>query len=276
MTIQTLLLEGAPAVRLHGPAGDTVTVLLRGAQVVSWVDAGGVERLYRSPLSPLRGPQAVRAGVPVIFPQFAARGPLVRHGFARLRNWALLPSNTPTQTPHVALQLHNAVGDDPLWPHACRCTLTVGLWDQALDMALHVENTGTTAFAFQAALHTYLAVDDVTRAQLTGVLPDDAPLGLQNPIDRVFEAVATPLQLRTPQHALQLVHRGFRDAVVWNPGPAAALADLPQNGYRQFVCVEAAQLTPVQLAPGAHWEGSQTVVCEAAAEAAAPAHATPS
>jgi glucose-6-phosphate 1-epimerase len=256
MNCQTLLIDDAPAVRLQGPTGDSVTVLLRGAQVISWVDASGVERLYCSPTSPLKGPQAVRGGVPVIFPQFSGRGPLMRHGFARMRGWTLLPGNASTPEPRVSLQLHNAVGDDPQWPHACVCTLTVSLLPHGLRMALTIENTGTTSFPFHAALHTYLAVGDVTQAVLTGVLPQGAPLALRDPIDQLFEAVAGPLQLQSPLGALQLEHTGFRDVVVWNPGPEAVLADLPAGGYRDFVCVEpAAVCEPVLLAPQAGWEG---------------------
>ncbi len=256
MNVQTLLIEDAPAVRLQGPAGDSVTLLLRGGQVISWVDADGVERLYCSPTSPLKGPQAVRGGVPVIFPQFSGRGPLTRHGFARTREWALLPPDMAAAEPVVALQMHNAVGDDPLWPHACICTLTVSLPPQGLRMALTVANAGSTAFSFHAALHTYLAVGDVTQTTLTGVLPGGAALSLHDPIDQIFDAVEGPLQLRCPVGALQLAHTGFRDVVVWNPGPDAVLADLPAGGYRDFVCVESAAVCePVSLAPAAHWEG---------------------
>lgn len=256
MNCQTLWIDGAPAVRLRGPARDTVTVLLRGAQVISWVDADGVERLYCSPTSPLKGPQAVRGGVPVIFPQFSERGPLKRHGFARTRTWTLLPPDLSAAEPVVALQLHNAVGDDPLWPHACVCTLTVSLLPQGLRMALTVANTGSSTFPFHAALHTYLAVGDVTQAVLTGVLPGGAALPLRDPIDQIFEAVAGPLQLQCPLGSLQLAHTGFRDVVVWNPGPDVVLADLPTGAYREFVCVEPAAVgDAVVLAPAAHWEG---------------------
>ena len=256
MNCQTLLIDDAPAVRLQGPAGDSVTVLLRGGQVISWVDADGVERLYCSPTSPLKGPQAVRGGVPVIFPQFSERGPLKRHGFARTRTWTLLPPDLSAAEPVVALQLHNAVGDDPLWPHACVCTLTVSLLPQGLRMALAVVNTGNTDFSFHAALHTYLAVGDVTQATLTGVLPGGASLALNDPIDQIFETVAGPLQLQGPMGSLHLAHTGFRDVVVWNPGPDAGLADLPTGAYRAFVCVEPAVVgQAVVLAPATHWEG---------------------
>lgn len=260
MNCQTLLIDEAPAVRLQGPSGDTVTVLLRGAQVISWVDARGVERLYCSPTSRLNGPLAVRGGVPVIFPQFSGRGPLMRHGFARMRGWTLLPTDASTPEPSVSLQLQNAVDDEPQWPHACVCTLTVSLLPQGLRMTLAIENTGDTAFPFHAALHTYLAVGDVTQAVLTGVLPEGAPLSLREPIDHIFEAVAGPVQLQSPLGALQLVQAGLGDVVVWNPGSAARLVDLPDQGYLQFVCVEAAAvIQPVVLAPGTQWQGSQTL-----------------
>ncbi|MDZ7890741.1 MAG: D-hexose-6-phosphate mutarotase [Rhodoferax sp.] len=260
MTYETLTLDGAPAVRLHGPAGDSVTVLLRGGQVVSWRDASGTERLYCSPLSPLAGPQAVRGGVPVIFPQFNERGPLMRHGFARTRVWALAESPAEAAHPCVVLQLSHAAAETAGWPHDSVCTLTVRLLPQGLEMALRVDNTGSNTLSFQAALHTYLEVGDVTCAVLTGVLPQAAPLALAQPIDTVFEAVPGPLALRSPAGALDLTHEGFADVVVWNPGPEAVLADLPAGGYARFVCVEAAAIAvPVVLAPGDHWQGSQTL-----------------
>ena len=97
---------------------------------------------------------------------------------------------------------------------------------------------------------------NVTQAVLTGVLPQGAPLSLRDPIDQLFETVAGPLQLQSPGGTLQLRHTGFCDVVVWNPGPEAVLADLPAGGYREFVCVEPAVVgVPVQLEPGADWEG---------------------
>lgn len=260
MKVQTLLFEGAPAVRLQGPSGDAATVLLRGAQVISWVDAQGVERLYRSPTSPPAGPQAVRGGVPIIFPQFAARGPLMRHGWARTRVWTLLATDASAPEPQLSLQLHNAIGDDPQWPHACICTLTVGLLPRGLRMALAVENTGSTPFTFHAALHSYFAVPDVTQASVHGILPEAAVLSLREPIDQLFEAVAGPVELHSPSGLLRLERSGFDDVVVWNPGPDAVLADLPAGGYRDFVCVEpAAVVQPVRLDARARWEGVMQV-----------------
>lgn len=264
MHVQTLMMEGAPAVQLQGPAGDTVTVLLRGAQVISWVDATGVERLYRSLLSPLDGPQPVRGGVPVIFPQFSGRGPMVRHGFARTSLWEWLPADAAGAEPQLVFRMQHAAHETPLWPHDCACTLTVALVPAGLRMTLAVHNTGNSPLSFHAALHTYLEVGDVARSTLTGVLPQGEVLSLAEPIDHLFESVPGPFALRSPASALDLVHEGFTDAVVWNPGQQAVIADLPAGGYARFLCVEAASVgVPVQLAPGAHWQGSQCLVTAA-------------
>ena len=71
------------------------------------------------------------------------------------------------------------------------------------------------------------------------------------------------LRLSQPGSALRIEQQGFCDTVVWNPGPAkgAALADLEPDGDRHLLCVEAAVVgRPVSLAPGAHWQGSQTLI----------------
>ena len=52
------------------------------------------------------------------------------------------------------------------------------------------------------------------------------------------------------------------ETVVWNPGVerCAALNDLPPDGYRHMLCVEAACInTPVMLAPGQSWSGWQAL-----------------
>src|SRR5437868_277774 len=77
------------AVRLKAPDGAEATVTLYGAHLVSWKDATGQERLFLSARSALDGSKAIRGGVPVIFPQFAARGAGMRHGFARVLAWRL-------------------------------------------------------------------------------------------------------------------------------------------------------------------------------------------
>ena len=81
---------GQPALKIQSPDGAQATVLLHGGHLVSWKPAGGEEQLYLSPTAVAGQGQAIRGGVPVIFPQFEQRGPdvsLPRHGLARTRTW---------------------------------------------------------------------------------------------------------------------------------------------------------------------------------------------
>ena len=50
---------------------------------------------------------------------------------------------------------------------------------------------------------------------------------------------------------MQIAQQGHDASVLWNPWieKAAALKDLPDNGYLDFVCVETARLSLTNTAP---------------------------
>lgn len=50
------------------PTGESVEILLYGATIVSWKNAGGVEKLWVSEKAVLDGGKAVRGGIPLVFP----------------------------------------------------------------------------------------------------------------------------------------------------------------------------------------------------------------
>lgn len=50
------------------PTGESVSILLYGATVLSWKDAQGREKLWLSEGAKLDGSKAVRGGVPLVFP----------------------------------------------------------------------------------------------------------------------------------------------------------------------------------------------------------------
>ncbi|GBG01307.1 D-hexose-6-phosphate mutarotase [Azospira sp. I13] len=274
--------HGLDAVRLTLPDGSTAVISAFGAQVLSWVPAGGGERLYLSPKADFSGKAPIRGGVPVIFPQFAERGPLPRHGFARTAAWALEEWREQPEAEEggFACAVYSLQADEAtraLWPHDFKAELTVALTRDRLDIELEVENPGSEALEFTCALHTYLRVKEVENATLTGLhgsrrlLPgsqetkiESGPeLMVEDEVDDVYLNVPRPLLLKDGRQALAIASEGFTDVVVWNPWETkcAGLPDMPANGFRHMLCVESAAVgKPVSVAPGEAWWGRQTLV----------------
>ncbi|MES3021002.1 MAG: D-hexose-6-phosphate mutarotase [Pseudomonadota bacterium] len=252
-----------PALRLRAPDGALATVTLYGAHLVSWIGKDGRERLFCSAKSALDGSRAIRGGVPVIFPQFAARGDGMRHGFARVSNWRVADSGIEGDTAFALFTLADtdlAAEVARAWPHAFTLELRVAVRANELSIALEVVNTGAAALSFACALHTYYLIDDIDLVRVGGV--QDGALAVGDKLDRIFPDVAGPLALTAGAAALHLEQGGFTDAVVWNPGAldAAGLDDLGDDEYRRFVCIEPALVDPVALAAGARWRGWQRVI----------------
>jgi glucose-6-phosphate 1-epimerase len=234
--------------------GARAEVYRHGAHVTSWIPAGGSEQLFLSERSSFDAGSAIRGGIPVIFPQFASRGPLPKHGFARTREWSLVERDEAA----ARFQLVSNAETMAIWPHPFVADLSVRVGGNSLEVELAVRNTGADPLSFAAALHTYLAVNDVAQTRVFG-LTDDA-LKIDGEVDRVFTNVSRALIVDDGMRKTEAGMRGFTDVVVWNPGmqKAAALADMAPGAFRRMLCVEAAIVeTPVVLAPGATWSGAQ-------------------
>jgi glucose-6-phosphate 1-epimerase len=149
------------------------------------------------------------------------------------------------------------------WPYAFELVLRVAVRGAQLDMSLDVRNTGTQAFPFAAALHTYHLVEDVEAVRIDGVQAET--LAITDKLDQVFERIAGAIAFDTGTDKVTLEQTGFNDAVVWNPGAAdaAALSDMEDEEYRRFVCIEPALLGPQQLEPGGIWRGTYRAVVQA-------------
>jgi glucose-6-phosphate 1-epimerase len=247
-----------PAVRLKAADGAEATITLYGAHLVSWKDSTGQERMFLSSKSALDGSKAIRGGVPVIFPQFAARGTGMRHGFARVLPWRVRETGMDAGAAFAIFELANADLPQQIasaWPHAFALSLRVAVQANELSMSLEVRNTGSQPFPFAAALHTYHLVDDIAAVQIDGVQPQT--LTIDGKLDEVYEGIGGAVTLRSGIGSLKLEQSGFTDAVVWNPGAAdtAALADMEDSEYHRFVCIEPAMLGPKTLDAGAVWRG---------------------
>lgn len=261
------------------PCGDSVRVSDMGAQVLSW-QAAGQERLFLSDKAVLDGSAAIRGGVPVCFPQFNQRGPLPKHGLARLSVWQWQGADGAAAGEDAITlrwQWQPAAPLHPAFAHALRAEVAVTLQAGALRIQLTAHNTGDTAFAFTGALHTYLAVQgaDVTLLEgLSGAAFWDAAksfspavqagaVQLGDEVDRVYARAAQPLVLQDAAGRLAISQDvQWPETVVWNPGPAlcSTLADMQATDWMRMLCVEAAAINqPVALHPGQQWQASQTL-----------------
>lgn len=258
-------LDGVPVLRVSTPAS-SATIHLDGAQVTSWVPAGRADVLWLSPGAVFAEGTAIRGGIPLIGPWFGpgrdgATSPA--HGWLRTARWELEAAERLGDAVTLVLGL---TGADPSGAGVtAQAFVAIG---EHLTVELSVR-AGAVPLELESALHTYLAVDDVREVRLEGF--DGAPYldnmeGLARRVqderfvltgatDRVFEvddevAVLDPGAGRV----LREEPAGSTRTVVWNPWEDGArdLADVPDEDWSRFVCVETAAVKDgyVPLAPG--------------------------
>ena len=277
-SIETLRFRDTEALRLNGPRGASAVISLLGGQVLSWITPDGRERLFLSDKAVFDGSVAIRGGIPVCWPQFAALGDLPKHGFVRTRPWQVAAERCGDDYALLTLAIEDDEATRALWPHAFRLELTLMLEDDRIDLELSVSNTGEAPFSFTGALHTYLRVTQVEDVALEGLYGHhyrDAANGdkvvrdsgtavmVDAEIDRVYRDVKRPQLLQAGNLSLGIQSQDFPDVVVWNPwvDKCGALADMPADGWRHMLCVEAAVAeTPVLVPAGEDWYGRQTLV----------------
>ncbi len=241
-----------------------------GAQLLGCALADG-ELFYCSPLAAAPG-ASVRGGVPVLFPQFAERGRLAKHGFARNVDWTCVGQSQTNDANSLAFELDTQKFVRADWPYQARLRLGIEARSASCVLTLSIENCGSAPFAWTGGLHPYFKVSDIRSVRIEGLgsLPledrydpyviSEAPLG-PSFSGHVFErlyGVACPLRLVDGARRLTLRSTGFSEWMVWNPGRdgARALADLPDDDWSNFICIEPViARSPAILSPGAMFQG---------------------
>ena len=217
--------------RIETPSS-TARISLHGGQVLSFAPAGFDDLLWLSPTTAMP-PKAIRGGVPVCWPYFGRQGQpddAPQHGHARVSRWPLTE--------------------------------------------LKREADGGVVLKLTQALHTYFRVADAMQVAVTGldglryadkydgdthVQSGDWSLhDVRDPgrSDRIYAGTGHRFELIDPAggRRIRLDTFGSRSLVLWNPGEAGAcaIADMPDDGWRNFVCLEAANAgeDAIELEPG--------------------------
>jgi len=280
--VETIELKGLPAVRLTDASGATCDVYVYGAHVASWKSADGFENLFVSSSAEIGGGKALRGGVPICWPQFAAKGQYAKHGICRTSaEWTVVRTSTDPY-PCVVLGLSDSEATKKVWPFSFNLRYAVTIdGPQTLSTSLTVINTGDAPLEFTGALHTYFACSSVTGVQIAGLegltfensanggameTQDEAPVAFHGEVDRLY--YNTPSELHVLNvgadgRHLKLLKMGFPDAVTWNIGAdkAASLKDLAPGQWEQYVCLEAGLIgKPCAVPPSASYAAGQTFI----------------
>lgn len=278
---------GLPKVTLTHASGSSAEVYLHGAHVTSWKNPTGEELFFLSRESHWAADKPIRGGIPVIFPQFGGRGPLPQHGFVRTAGWQLIRTELLDNGIVAAeLQITESAESLAIWPHQFAFGLRVLLDENAITVAMKAVNTGDRPFDFQAALHTYFAIADISKVLISGLegvalidaLKDWARLietrdaiRFAEETDRIYVDAPDSLRLVLNQvqdegngRSITIEKADMPDVVVWNPWIAKAqrMADFGDDEYQRMVCIETGSIeTRPSLFPAEEWEGETTFAC---------------
>ena len=237
------------------------SVALQGAHLLSWKPQGEDEVLWLSDNTPFKHGVALRGGVPICWPWFgpAAQQGLPAHGFARNLAWTLKAHNEDDNGVVLTFELQSSDESRKLWAHdfALLARFKLGKTCE-IELEAHGE------FETYSALHTYFNVGDISAVKVSGLgdrfidkvngaKEDVLTDGVQTFPDRTDRVYLNPeacsvIHDGALNRAIEVIHHHHYNVVGWNPGPAlsASMADMPDDGYKTFVCVESACATQAQ------------------------------
>ena len=245
--------------RIHTPLL-TARFALQGAHLIDFIPNGGVPLLFVSANSQFAAGKAIRGGIPVIFPWFGPRAghpesPM--HGLVRTRAWEL--SGVEVQedgAARVTFTFESSPETLAFWPHAFHLKLEFIL-GKDLAVRWEVQNPGDAPFLFEQALHPYFPISDVFKTSVSGLkgvqyidkadalsvkTESSEAICFSAETDRLYVDTASTCVLEDKAAGRRLVisKTGSESSVVWNPwiDKAAALSDLGDEEWKQFVCVE--------------------------------------
>lgn len=234
---------------------------LQGAHLLSWKPQGEDEALWLSGNTPFKNGVALRGGVPICWPWFgpAAQQGLPAHGFARNLAWTLKAHNEDDNGVVLTFELHSSEASRQYWPH--EFTLFARY---KLGKTCEIELEAHGDFETTSALHTYFNVGDIHAVKVSGLgdrfidkvnnAQEDALTdGVQTFPDRTDRVYLNPeacsvIHDSALNRTIEVIHHHHKNVVAWNPGPAlsASMTDMPDDGYKTFVCVESACATTPQ------------------------------
>lgn len=240
---------------------------VQGAHLTHFQPKDHQPLLWMSQQSYFEEGKPIRGGVPICFPWFGANAldsTAPSHGWARLSQWTLLDCQLESSG-DAAVTLECSI----LNFHV-RYRIQLG---RTLQMSLSVElpAEATGGQSFEAALHTYLLIDDIHRTSIEGLesvayfdkvgVPtwcqaSHEPIRFEKETDRVYcDTEATCLVIDPGmKRTIRISKTGSKSTVIWNPWieKSQRMKDFGDQEWRSMVCVESANVgaNAIRLEPG--------------------------
>ena len=237
----------------------SVRVAQNGGQIFGFDRVGEPPVLWISPSAIYKSGVALRGGIPICWPWFGPHPKdesLPQHGFARIMPWELEDFYESDKGVTVSsFKLTDSKQTMNMWPHRFELTLHVEV-SKALKIRLVTKNKDERPFEITQALHSYFFVGDIGQVEIDGLDGKEyvdvttgkshvqkGPLVIDGETDRIYRHKATcRLVDKSIGRTITVEPKGSGSTVVWNPWKekACSLPDFPDDGYRNMVCIEAA------------------------------------
>jgi D-hexose-6-phosphate mutarotase len=246
-------------------------VYLHGAHVTHYHPHAQAPLLFMSHKSAFAAGKPIRGGVPICFPWFGPKkddASAPAHGFARLKEWSVESSaKADDGSAQLVLSLSSDDATRKAWPLDFRCRLTVVVGPE-LRMALEVQNTGSQAFTFEEALHSYFSVVDIRQVRVEGLEATEyldkaggqtvtrrnqgaQPITFTGETDRVYLSTKATCVAHDVAGArnISVAKSGSDATVVWNPwiAKAKAMADFGDDEWPNMLCIETANVAELAV-----------------------------
>ncbi|MEM1211860.1 MAG: D-hexose-6-phosphate mutarotase [Planctomycetota bacterium] len=250
---------GQPRLHLSTPRY-SAELHLHGAHLTAWKPAGQPPVLWLSDQAVFAAGKAIRGGVPLCFPWFAAHPNdpnAPAHGTARITPWTL--THFQLDDDHTAHLTLTQFFD----PFEARYELTIS---DTLDLRFTTTNTSDQPQRFELALHTYLTVADIQHVQILGLentpylnnadnrsphTQNDHPITFTEETDRLYINTPATVHADDPGHQrrITVAKTGSQSTIVWNPwiNKSARMPDFGNDEWPGMLCIESANAGPNAL-----------------------------
>ena len=253
-------------------AGALGEIYMHGAHVTSWKPTGREEVLFVSSRSPWEDGRAIRGGVPISFPWFAAKGDdptAPAHGFVRTKAWQLESISQEGGAVVVSMSTESDE-DTKRWSPAEFRLVYRASFGSELCLELLVANTGETPLRFEEALHAYYRIGNIEKTRVRGLnaaryldktdsnreKTQQGEIAFTSETDRVYLNTGHAIEVDDPvlERRILVSKENSRTTVIWNPWKekARSMSDLGANEWMQMICVETSNVSDcsVVLPPG--------------------------